>query len=309
MEIIDSLAPIFLLTALGMYLRNSKFLPDVFFSIAGKLIFRVSLPALLFLKISTASFALEMGDAAKVCLALLASMITVIPAAYIVAKILKLEKIPTGTFVLSSFRCNTAFVGLPVIMYTLNNDTSVQLATLAIAPFIPLSNITAIIVLSLANKEQKLSKGKFLLKTITSPLVTACFAALLWNALGLSMPIFINRSLNALGRTALPLALLSIGGAMATHTSFNIKRIMTPLAASLMNVFLLPLFGYFVCILLNLDRKSILITMIYLACPAASSGYVMVQQMKGDKNLIADTILISTLLAAPALIIILYLFK
>jgi predicted permease len=44
-----------------------------------------------------------------------------------------------------------------------------------------------------------------------------------------------------------------------------------------------------------------LVGLIFLACPTASSAYIYARQLKGDPAFAGNVILISTLISAPAL--------
>ena len=59
MYILNSIAPIFLLIALGKLLHATGFFPDSFFKGLNKLVFWIALPALLVVRIGTAD--LELG--------------------------------------------------------------------------------------------------------------------------------------------------------------------------------------------------------------------------------------------------------
>jgi predicted permease len=94
---------------------------------------------------------------------------------------------------------------------------------------------------------------------------------------------------------ALPLALISIGSSL---TFDKIRgNIVAAAVASVVNIFALPALGWIAAALLGMNGTETMIALILLACPAASSSYVMVQQLGGDEALAGSTIVISTLLS------------
>ena len=71
--------------------------------------------------------------------------------------------------------------------------------------------------------------------------------------------------------------------------------------AALFKVALAPLIGYTVARGLNLSGDMLVIALLYSATPTAVASFVMADQMGADKELAAAIIVISTLLAFPAL--------
>lgn len=305
MYVLETLMPIFILVGLGAFMRRINFLSEDFFKGINKLTFYVGLPILLFHKIALAKFAV--GDAGKILLVMTFAMTVVIPIGYILALLLRLQKSSIGTFVQSCFRCNMTYVGLPVVLYTFSGreDYAGQLATLSLAPLIPYTNIISIIILARSNKTKEHSFMPLIWKSLTTPVVLACLAALPFSIFSVVLPKIIDRSFQALGNMALPLALLSIGSSL---TFEKIKgNLPIAITASLVNVIILPVLGLLLSLFLNMNNMEIMIALILLACPAASSSYIMVQQLGGDEALAGSSIVISTLMSIiPLSIIVAY---
>lgn len=300
MHVINSLFPIFLLVLLGVFLRQSGFLPSGFFKGANRLTFRVGLPALLFLKIATAEF--DMQTAGHIFSVLALATFTVIAIAYPLAHLLRIPEKSVGTFVQGAFRSNVAFVGLPVIFYLYGasgDDSATRAATLALAPMIPLVNILALAILQEQNPGKRRFGWAFFSGTVKNPLLIACIAGMVISIIDMPVPTMFQRGLQALASMALPLALLSIGSALK-FTQFR-EHTAIASAAALLNVAVLPIIGFAFARLLGLSPSEIRIAIILLACPAASASYIMAQQMGGDAELAGNTILISTLLSAFSL--------
>jgi len=307
LHVLETLMPIFILVTLGAILKKINFLPEDFFKGINKITFYIGLPALLFHQIALAK--VEIGDAGKILVSVSFGMTIAIPLGYFIAKLLDLPSRSIGTFIQACFRCNMAYVGLPVVLYAFsnNNDTQAgQLATLAMAPLIPYTNILSIFILA-KSTEKKENISSLIWKSIKNPIVVSCIIALPISYFSLQLPRFFLRSCEALGRMALPLALLSIG------SSLNFEKIKgninASIIASIVNVFGLPLFGWIAAKFLNMNKFEIMIALILLACPAASSSYIMVQQLGGDESLAGSSIVISTILSIIPLSLIVAFFS
>jgi predicted permease len=308
MHVINILAPIFILVAVGAVLRRMRFLDQVFFDGCSKLAYWIGIPCLLLNQIASAKAHLE--GAWKVFAVMMVASVVVAALAAMVAYALRLATDRRKTFIHTSFHCNTAFVGLPVIIYALGSGPSsgslLELASMALAPTVPLINIMSVLIL---NGYDPSKRGNFLAlfgrKIVLNPLVLACLLGLLISALGLALPVALARGLDSLGKMAMPLALLSIGA------SLNFARVRDNLAlagvAAVLNVMVLPLIGLGLCRLWGLSGAETLIALLFLACPTATSTYVYAQQLKGDPLFASNVIVLSTVLSAFSLWATLYL--
>jgi predicted permease len=309
MHVINALAPVFILVAVGALLVRIKFTDELFFSGCAKLTYWIGLPCLLLYKISSAKFVF--ADSWKVFMTMTAASVIVVIIGSIASRFTPLNSDSRKTFVHTSFHCNTAFVGLPVIIYALGSTPQGKelsdIASVAVAPMIPAVHILSIIVM----RGNNTFKGKgflttFLIKIFTNPMVLSCIAGIIISISGLCLPEAVNRGLSSLGRMALPLALLSIGAGLTfdrIKENFN-----SALLAAVFNVALLPFVGYFIARIWNLSNNETLLSLIFLACPTASSAYIYAKQLKGDHVLAGNVILLSTLISAASLWTVLFFF-
>jgi len=305
MFIINSIAPIFLLIVLGKVLQKTGVFSDGFFKGLNRLVFWVALPALLVSNISNAQ--LEFATLSKIVQMFCLGTLLTLALAWSVSKILKLPSPSTGSFIQGSFRSNGAFIGLPVIIYTLSGvDPQAEiLGTVVLAPVVIIFNILGVTVL-LHYGEKKSSAGASILtffsQIVKNPLIIACATGLLINLSGFELPPFLLRPLKTLGHSALPLILMSIGAAL---TFERLRGAASPsLIASLIKVVVAPVFGFMIAGLFDLGVTERMIAIFYLASPAAGMSYVMAEVMGNDATLAGRIIALSTLLSAITLPII-----
>lgn len=305
MFIINSIAPIFLLIALGKLLQKSAFFSEAFFKGLNKLVFWFALPALLVSSISTAR--LELETISKIVLLLTLGTLLSLAFAWIIARLLKLSSPKSGSFIQGSFRGNGAFIGLPVIIYSMGSlDPSVEaLGTVLLAPLVVLFNILGVTVL-LHYGKKKYTAGEsiatFLLQLVKNPLIIACAIGLVLNLTNMALPVFLSRSLDALGRAALPLILISIGSSL---TFEPLRGAASPsLIASLIKTVVTPMFGFLLAGLFDLSTTERMIAVFYLAAPAAGMSYVMAEVMGNDASVAGRIVALSTLLSGITLPII-----
>lgn len=303
-HIIDSLAPVFLLLGFGAFLVRIGFLNQDMLKGMNDLAYWIGLPAFIFYRLATVS--LEGTDLWPMLTVFLAGTGAAILAGWTAVRVLGVPAASRGTFVQATFRGNLAFIGLPVVVFAVsgipggNVEKTQDLAVLALAPIMVLYNVVAVFVLYASHAG---SGAKLLVKTgrqlITNPLIIASVGGILIALAGWQIPLFLGRSLEALSRIALPLALLCIGGSLLI---VPVKGSLgSAFTASLLKVAVAPLAGFGVGLVFGIEPWVMLVAVIYLACPTAAASYVLARQLAGDEALAASTVVISTLLSLLSL--------
>jgi predicted permease len=199
------------------------------------------------------------------------------------------------------FRGNLAFIGLPVVLYAFAGSGSAEdSALLAFGPMVVLYNFLAVIVLLFAGGVAK----RGIMRTVgygllTNPILIACFAGLLFSLADAALPSLVQRTLAAIGQMALPLALICIGGTL--HTTRLRGSLKHAFIGSLMKGLLVPAVGLLLAWGVGLSAEHTRIALLLLACPTASVSYVLVRQLQGDEALASSMIVISNVLAVPAM--------
>lgn len=301
--IVNSLAPVFLIVALGWLLRRRRFLSVGALQDMTRLTYWVGLPCLLFVNIAGARPLL--GEAGAIFMVLTAATVAGIVVGYGLARWLGLPRTAIGTFLQAGFRGNLAFVGLPVILYAFagpGRDAAAAGATalVALGPMVVLYNVASVLALLLSRAPiSRQALGALYRELQTNPLLLSCLAGVIYAALHWPLPALVERTGNAVGQMALPLALLCIGGSLASMRLDG--QLPWAAAATACKLVLLPLLGFLIARLLGLSPTGMRIALILLACPTASVSYILVAQLGGDKPLASGAILLSTLLAAAPL--------
>ncbi len=305
MFILNSIAPIFLLILLGKVLQKTNFLPEAFFKSLNRFVFWLALPALLISNISRAE--LDFQTISRILVLFSAGTLLSLAIAWGSSKILKLPPPAAASFIQGAFRGNGAFVGLPVIVYALSglNADAEMLGTVVLAPVVIIFNILAVSVLLHYSRNKKgagESITSVVLQMFRNPLIMSCVAGIALNLLGLKLPLFLNRSLEALGKSALPLILMSIGAGLAVE---KLKGAASPsLVAALIKVVITPAIGFLLAGFFDLSATEKMIAVFYLGCPTAGMSYVMADVMGADAPLAGRIIALSTLISAVTLPII-----
>jgi len=291
-DIINVVLSIFLIIGLGYVLGITKFISKEAIDNIRKLIFYVSLPILLFrsASLSTLSEAVNIKSLGAIFLTFFIVVVTIYLAAC------KSEASRRGVIVQGTFRTNMVFIGLPVITYAYG-DAGLSAVVVLIAFIIPVTNFMAVIILSLPHHAELrgITLARRMMREVAcNPLVISCVIGLVFSGLHLTVPEGIGRSMDLVGRIALPLALLMVG------SSLDFGKLKGEIVPSfLVSSIKLIIFPGLICLLLALWGESGIVlkaTVIMMAAPSAPAGYIMAVEMKGDEHLASSLIVSSTVL-------------
>jgi predicted permease len=304
--VLNTLAPVFILIAIGAVLQKSAFVSPAFLKEANRVTYWLGLPALLFSQLA-ASFHNADG-ASRVLTAMAVATAVLIVAAYGIAWMIRVPTAAAGTFVQGAFRGNLAFVGLPIVFAL--PDTPIvggmsvrAAAVVVVGPMMVAYNLVGVIVLLISqHKASWAMTGPFLRQLATTPPLIATVAGIVFAMAGWTLPVAVDTALSALGEMALPLGLLGVGGAMVT-----VDRAMggkTAWSAALMKTALSPLLGWMVGRSLGLRGVDLKLVMILMATPTAVVSYSVAVALKGDEKIASGVIVLSVLTSIAALALI-----
>ncbi|MDB6126845.1 MAG: Membrane transport protein [Verrucomicrobia bacterium] len=306
MQILNVLAPVFLMIAVGAWLQRSRFASPDFFKEANRLTYWLGLPALLFSQLAGSYH--EMGGARLMLESTLLATAALGLIAYATAWALRIPGPSTGTFVQASFRGNLAFIGLPVIYslpdVPLAHGGSMRTATVVIiAPMMVIYNVAGVVVLMLSQHTLGWGMVKPVAKGLaTNPPLIATVVGLIFVAEGWTLPLAVDKTFSALGEMALPLGLLGVGASLVTvKLSGNWKR---SLGSTALKIFVAPALVWLIGVRMGLSGPELKIVMILMAAPTAIVSYTIAMEMKGDEALASGAIVLSVLASLPALAVI-----
>lgn len=310
-HILSTLLPVFLVIAMGYGLTRYRFLSAVFLKELNRLVYYISLPALMLHHLARAE-KLPPGTlqtwlvyAAGSCLLLLIG--------WGVARALGLRRHQLGTFLQAAFRGNLGFIGIPILTYALRDQDPLILtailaqAVFVFAPTMVFYNVVSVLLL-VGSRQSSLRENlpQALREIATNPLIIAAIAGLILFALPFDLPIPLTNTLDFVGATAGPMALVCVGGAMARVSLQG--RYRSALASSLLKVAALPALIWLLARPFGFTDASLLILMVFAATPTAVASYVMAREMGGDEAMASGSIVLSTLLSALSLAVVVGLF-
>ena len=296
-EFLNSLAfsfnvtgPIFLILILGVYLRRIGILTDAFVEAGSRLVFNVTLPALLFISVSKT----QISESANFALIGLGAALTIVT--YLLLELLAsvMVKPPEdrGVVVQGAFRSNMGIIGLA---YCANayGEAGVAAASLYLGLITILFNILSVITLSRPLHQQGQGIMPIIKGIAKNPLIIGILLALPVSYLEWKLPEVVLKSGEYFAQMTLPLALLCTGASL----SFKSMRqdMYNTLSASFGKLLVIPVIFTFGGIAAGLSGINLGVMALMAFAPTAAASYVMVRAMGGNSVLAANIIAVTTL--------------
>lgn len=274
-------APIFLIICAGIVLRKRRIITADFAKAGSDLVFRVTLPALLFSKVAVADFShpplLLVGYA---CTALLLLFVVVDRC---IAPHFKRDD--RGVIVQGVLRSNLGIIGLAYCLAAFG-DQVMPTVSVYLACTVILINILSVVTLCRHHGDDGV--GISVWSTVRAvgqnPLIWAIVAALVVSYFKIPINSVLMDTLEYLARVTLPLALLCVGASIRWH-EFRASRSLY--LATVAKLVFIPLITVVGAILIGLRGEELGVLYLMAAAPTAAASYPMVRAIGGNYHLAA----------------------
>jgi len=291
------ISPIIIITMLGYFLKKKSVISDEFTEKVTYIIFKISIPALLFNKITSLKVDLSLNQVQRnfiiyTGLVLILVYLIIELSAKIFIKDIKTR----GTYVQGSIRSNYIFIGYPVLLSLFGDEVVFPMILLTLVS-LPIFNVTAILTLTINNPKVKGVDVRELLKNIfTNPIILSIIIGFLWSILSFPVPQFLSKTFELVGDVSTPMALIVIGSMFVVNTK---GRLNLPLVFTVLNKnIFLPII--FTTAAAYLGFRGVYLGTIFLifAAPSSTTSFIMAKAMDSNYSLAANIVLASTALSS-----------
>lgn len=298
----NAVLPIVLLILLGYFLRCKNFLTEQFVALGNKLVFRICLPAMMFVNVyGIASLSEIRWD---LCLYVVAAVAVLFALGWIMALSVTADRRKRGVLLQCSFRSNYAIIGLPLAT-TLGGEAAAAVAAVLSAIAVPLFNVLAVISLSVfvQGNEKGIDVKRLLKNMAKNPLINGVVAGLValllrwWQERQFGAVVFslqrdlmpVYTVLKNLKDITSPFALLMLGGQFRFSAVKELWKEVT--AGIVCRTVIAPLVGVGAAIVLSARgllpcgaaEYPALIAL--FGSPVAVSSAIMAREMHNDEQL------------------------
>ncbi|WP_339490226.1 AEC family transporter [Pseudomonas sp. EL_65y_Pfl2_R95] len=289
MQTISITAPVFAMLLLGVALKRLRWIDDSFIATASELVFRGTMPTLLFLGIVNADMS-KAFQPGLIIYFVLATLVT-----FTVAwgwAIFRCPEIERGIYTQGAFRGNNGIVGL-ALATSMYGDYGLAVGSVLAGVVIFCYNILSVLVLAIYSPGAKTDPWTMCKSIVTNPLIIGVAAAIPFSYWQLQLPEWFLASAGYFAHMTLPLALICIGGTLSLASMRQSSRI--AIGSSLMKLVWLPVLATIGAWLFGFRDADLAVLFLYFASPTASASYVMARAVNGNYQLAAAIIVMTTL--------------
>jgi predicted permease len=313
---VNATMPIVLMIVIGYLIKKAGLLKPDAAKIINNIVFRVLLPAMLFLNIYNISDlgSISLNYVWYVLGITIALFLVFIPIVNVIFK----QKNQRGVILQSIFRSNYALIGIPLATLLFNSEGE-AVASLLAAFIVPVFNILGVICLSIYSDEKKPSIKGILLGIAKNPLICGVCAGLC--AIGIRalfvkfdigfrltdvQPVF--KVLTYLSGAATPMALLALGAQFEFSAIPALKKqIIFGIALRSVLIPSLALTAAYFMGIFNGANFAAFVAM--FATPVAVSTVPMCQEMGADHLLAGQLVVWTTMISSVVIFLSAFILK
>lgn len=284
--------PVFIMVFVGYLLRRLGMLGHDFVTTASQLVFRGSMPVMIFLSIIAADLEATLNPR------MLGFFAVATLGSFLLSwwwGHLRVDIADRSACIQGAFRGNCGIVGLALAagMY---GEAGLSTGGLLLGVVILTYNAFSVIVLTHYRPGKNANWQSILIHILYNPLILSVLIALPVAALEIKLPVWLETSGNYFASMTLPLALLCVGATLSLRA---IRRSgWVSIETSLMKMVAIPVLATAAAWLVGFEGRELGVMFLFFASPTAAAAFVMAKAMGGNAVLTANVIALTTLMAS-----------
>jgi malonate transporter and related proteins len=284
----------------GMFVGRRNILGDNARSVLSALTFFVASPALLFETLSKAN--LHDVFAAPLLVTAVGAVSTAVLFFGIVRFALKRTLPESLMSSMSASLANSANLGIPIAVFVLGDASYVApLLIFQLAFFTPLFLMS----LDATTSSHRTTPLRFVLMILRNPMIVGTALGLTVAATGWQVPPLLLEPIHLIGGAAIPAMLIAFG--MSLNGSRPLQaaagRRLDALLASFFKLVVHPLMAFlFARFALGMEAQALFAAVVTASLPTAQNVFVAASRYRTGVTVAKDTVLITTVVAVPAMI-------
>ncbi len=289
LDSLDITLPVFVMVFVGYLLRRLGMLDRDFVTTASRLVFRGSMPVMIFLSIIAADLDATLNPR------MLGFFATATLGGFLLSwgwAHQRTNLADRSACIQGAFRGNCGIVGLALAagMY---GEAGLSTGGLLLGVVILTYNAFSVIALAHYRPGRHADWRSILGHILRNPLILAVFTALPVAALGLELPGWLATSGDYFASMTLPLALLCVGATLSLRALRRSGWV--TVETGLMKMVLLPALATGAAWLAGFEGRELGVMFLFFASPTAAAAFVMAKAMGGNAVLTANIIALTTL--------------
>lgn len=293
----NGIAPLILLVLLGFFLKQIKLIDQTMIDQTTSFLFKVAFPVSLFNSINK----IEIRDYFNPSLFIFAIGTIV---GIVVLLMLILPRFVTGNkqrgaMIQGIYRGNYLLLGYPLAQ-NLFGESGVGPTAMLLPMVIFTYNVLAVFVLEYyRGEETKVNYLKVLIGLVKNPLIIGAIIGAVFSWSPWTLPVFLSRAVDDVGKIANPMALIMLGGQFSWNRLEG--RISLLAWAISLREFIIPTLTTLTAVALGFRGPELGALFILFASPTAVTSFIMAKTMNSDSDLASQIVLGTTLISGFSL--------
>jgi predicted permease len=295
LSVLETIIPLFGVITLAFILKRFFGIGKTWEKPLNDYAFTVAMPALLFSALAHSSFTASalsnviVFNSAIVCAMLIASIA--------IAKIFGLSQKASRTLLLCSVFGNVAYIGIPVLSRALGDEYTAEASVIASIYIFWIFVLGIMLMKFFDTSKQDFSYSSLFFSLLKNPLLIATLLGGIVAWLSLPLPDLILSPIKLIASSATPVVLIVIGLFIAQTSFESFSSWIPALFFSLFTLILFPTVSYCGVVLFGASPNIYATTIVQASMPLAITPFALAERYNLNKQFIARSIVLSTILS------------
>lgn len=305
LAVVEGFSVVWLVILVGWFVGRRKVLGENAQLVLSRLSFFVASPALLVETLARA----DLNTVFAQPLLVAASSAVITAAAFLLLTRLWLKRSVAESLLsaMSSSTANAANLGIPIAAYVLGDAALIApVLVFQMAFYTPVY----LMLLDGLTSGRRATPGRILLQVASNPMILGTAVGLVLSATGWQLPSLVSEPLHLIAGAAIPSILIAFGMSLGTTKPLSAADGRRPdiLVATSFKLLLHPLVAYLLGhFALGMDGAALFAVVVAASLPTAQNVYVTSQRYQVGVVVAKDTVLLTTILAIPAMFVVAFL--
>ncbi|MDD2457942.1 MAG: AEC family transporter [Eubacteriales bacterium] len=301
----NGITPLILLVLLGFFLKHFQMIDQTMIDKTTSFLFKVAFPVALFNSINKIEIS-EYFNPGMFIFAIGTIVGIVLILMLILPRFVKGNK-QRGAMIQGIYRGNYLLLGYPLAQ-NLFGETGVGPTAMLLPMVIFTYNVLAVFVLEYyRGEEAKVKYLKVLAGLVKNPLIIGAIIGALFSWSPWTLPLFLARAVDDVGKIANPMALILLGGQFSWSRLEG--RVSLLAWAISLREFVIPTLTTLAAVALGFRGPELGALFILFASPTAVTSFIMAKTMNSDSDLASQIVLGTTLISGFSLFLGIYILR
>ncbi|NKG19277.1 AEC family transporter [Paeniglutamicibacter terrestris] len=300
--VLSGFAVVWTVIAVGYFVGRTGVLGENARYVLNRLTFFVASPALLFTTLSESDPASVLGPFLGVAAA--SALLTAIAYVLITRWWLRRDLTETTIGAMSASTVNSANLGLPIALYVLGDMAHAAPVILwQLALFSPI----CLAILDASTSRHRTTVVSMLVQTAKNPMIVGSLAGLMCALFDLRLPQPLADPIDLIAGASIPAMLIAFGISLVGSKPLEASggRRADTLVATAMKLVFQPVVAWVLAVwVFRLESESVFAAVIMAALPTAQNIFVTASRYERGIVLAKDTVLLTTIVAVPAMMVV-----